>query len=422
MIFILLFFFGFLFSQEELVDGVLAVVGNKNILFSEVLSEARMTAERKGINPQSSPLLFQTVFDSVLKEKIYLKIVLLSAEKDSLIEVSYDEIKNSLDERIDLFSKQLGSVDELEKAFGLPVSEIKDNYWESVKDELMIEKFRFSLLGNISISKQEVFDFYVNYKDSIPGVSERSSFSLVEKKIQPSYQTLSFLKNKLLAIKDSIVTAKKSFDYFAEEYSEDPSVKFNKGIVVGERGGDLPFEYERAVFSMKKGAVVGPIETKLGFHLIKLLDRVGEKTTSQHILMQTKTTKKDSLYAFSFLDSLRLAVSGDPGFFDSLATTLKTTKNNFSGHYSDVDLSSFPVYIKEELIKTPFFNFSSVFKKDDSFFLLYKYSYKEPSLRNLENSWSFVESLALNKKRIDLFDLWIENQMDLFYVKINKNY
>ena len=70
MIFILLFFFGFLFSQEELVDGVLAVVGNKNILFSEVLSETRMTAERKGINPQSSPLLFQTVFDSVLKEKI----------------------------------------------------------------------------------------------------------------------------------------------------------------------------------------------------------------------------------------------------------------------------------------------------------------------------------------------------------------
>ena len=50
-----------------------------------------------------------------LKEKIYLSVVLISAEKDSLIEVSYDEVKNSLDERINLFSQQLGSVEELEK-------------------------------------------------------------------------------------------------------------------------------------------------------------------------------------------------------------------------------------------------------------------------------------------------------------------
>ena len=104
MIFLFLVSLSFLFPQEELVDGVLAVVGNKNILFSEVLSESRMKADRKGVSPQSSPLLFQNIFDSVLKEKIYLNVVLISAEKDSLISVSYDEIKNNLDERIDLFS------------------------------------------------------------------------------------------------------------------------------------------------------------------------------------------------------------------------------------------------------------------------------------------------------------------------------
>ena len=176
-------FFCFLFSQDELVDGVLAVVGDKHILFSEVLAETRMVAERKGISPQGSPMLFQEVFDSVLKEKIYLKVVLISAEKDSLVVVSYDEIKNSLDERIDLFSKQLGSTEALEGAFGLSLGDIKNQYWETIRDELMIEKFRFSLLGDISISKTEVFDFFATYKDSIPGVSEKASFSVVEKKI-----------------------------------------------------------------------------------------------------------------------------------------------------------------------------------------------------------------------------------------------
>ena len=50
---------------------------NKHILFSEVLGEARMVAEQRGINPQKSPLLFQSVFDSILKEKINLNVVLV---------------------------------------------------------------------------------------------------------------------------------------------------------------------------------------------------------------------------------------------------------------------------------------------------------------------------------------------------------
>ena len=422
MILIYLFLFCFLFAQEELVDGILAVVGDKKILFSEVLGETRMAAERKGINPQSSPMLFQSLFDSVLKEKIYLSVVLISAEKDSLIEVSYDEIKNSLDERIDLFSQQLGSVKDLEEAFGLPLSEIKDNYWESVRNELMIEKFRFSLLSSAGVSRQEVLDFYSNYKDSIPGVSETASFSLIQKDIKPSKKTLAQIQNKLVSLKDSILSNKNSFDYYAKKYSEDPSVDFNKGVVVGERGGDLPLEYERAVFSIKKGDVVGPVQTKLGYHIIKLIDRVGEKTTSQHILLQTKKTRQDSLSAVSFLDSIKTKTLNDPGLFDSLSVSLKASKTNFSGYYENIDLSSFPIDIKKEVVDSDLFSFSSVFVFDDSFCLLYKYSYKEPSLRTPENSWVFIENLALNKKRMDLFDAWIEKQLDEVYVKINKTY
>ena len=39
-----------------------------------------------------------------------------------------------------------------------------------------------SVEGDVSISKTEVFDFFAVYKDSIPGVSEKASFSVVEKK------------------------------------------------------------------------------------------------------------------------------------------------------------------------------------------------------------------------------------------------
>jgi len=199
-----LFLFSFLFCQQELVDGVVATVGDKTILFSEVLSETRMLAEQKNISPQDSPLMFQRLFDSILKDKIYLKVVLIEAEKDSLFSVTYDEINSSLNERIDVFTNQVGSKENLEKAFGMSLGDIKNNYWETVREELLIEKFKYVLLGGVSVSRQEVLSFYEEYKDSIPSFLERSSFSLVQKKITASKSSEEAIKTKLSSLKDSL--------------------------------------------------------------------------------------------------------------------------------------------------------------------------------------------------------------------------
>jgi peptidyl-prolyl cis-trans isomerase SurA len=411
----------FLFCEEELLDGVLAVVGNKHVLFSEVLGEARMLAERRGISPQSAPSLFKQVFDSVLKDKIYLKVVLLSAEKDSVITVSYDEIKNSLDDRILMFSNQLGSTEALELAFGLTLGEIKNQYWETVKEEILIEKFRGALLSNASISKEEVFSFYEEYKDSIPLISERATFSVLEKKTTPSFLTLKNLNNKIFSIKDSIVRGVNSFDFYANKYSQDPSVKYNRGIIEVERGGDLPLEYEKAVFSMKEGQVVGPIETPLGLHIIKLIKRLGEKTTSQHLLLKKSVSGADIQASSSFLDSVLSATKNDPGLFDSLAVSF-SSKSNLSGYYEDVAFLSFPDIVKKNLKTTNFFSHSLVFGDSLSLFLLYKYNYVESSKRTPLNSWVEIENMALNKKRLHVFDMWIQKELNKVYVKINDSF
>ena len=95
-----------------------------------------MLAEQKKISPQNSPLMFQKLFDRVLKDKIYLKVVLIEAEKDTLFSVTYDEINTNLNNRIDVFINQVGSEENLEKAFGMSIGDIKNNYWETVREEL----------------------------------------------------------------------------------------------------------------------------------------------------------------------------------------------------------------------------------------------------------------------------------------------
>ena len=50
-------------------------------------------------------------------------------------------------------------------------------------------------------------------------------------------------------------------------------------------------------------------------------------------------------------------------------------------------------------------------------FLVFKYEHFPKQKKTLENSWTEIESLALNRKRVDLFKLWIKKQKDVLYVK-----
>lgn len=68
------------------------------------------------------------------------------------------------------------------------------------------------------------------------------------------------------------INAGENFADLAKKFSKCPS---------GRQGGDLGWfgrgqmvkEFENAAFDGKKGAVVGPVRTEFGYHLIKILDQ-----------------------------------------------------------------------------------------------------------------------------------------------------
>jgi peptidyl-prolyl cis-trans isomerase C len=68
------------------------------------------------------------------------------------------------------------------------------------------------------------------------------------------------------------IKAGENFGEMAKKFSTCPS---------GKRGGDLGWftrgkmvkEFEKAAFEGQKGAVVGPVKTEFGYHLIKVLEQ-----------------------------------------------------------------------------------------------------------------------------------------------------
>ena len=99
-------------------------------------------------------------------------------------------------------------------------------------------------MSNISISRPEVKQFYLEHKDSIPMLPARSLFSVIELPIQHSIEAENKTIYLLNTIKDSILQFD-NFEYFAKKYSQDPGSKNNGGDLgyilrtLGHPGGEV---------------------------------------------------------------------------------------------------------------------------------------------------------------------------------------
>lgn len=66
----------------------------------------------------------------------------------------------------------------------------------------------------------------------------------------------------------------RSFEELVEEYSEDPSASRNRGLFQDVERGDMVEPFEEAAFALEEpGDTAGPVESRYGYHVIRLEGR-----------------------------------------------------------------------------------------------------------------------------------------------------
>jgi peptidyl-prolyl cis-trans isomerase SurA len=82
----------------------------------------------------------------------------------------------------------------------------------------------------------------------------------------------------------------------AVEHSEDPSAKINQGDLDYFTALQMVYPFESAAYSARPGSVTGPIRTRFGYHLLKIVDRKparGEVEVS-HIMIRTDAGREET--------------------------------------------------------------------------------------------------------------------------------
>ena len=307
-------------------------------------------------------------------------------------------------------------VQNLQRFFG------ETEYWKDIRDMMYVEKLQFSKIQNIDVSRIEVNSFFDVYKDSIPVVPEQYSFSVIEVPFVSGGISKQKTFNFLSDLKNNIEFSGVSFDSLAKIYSHDPGTSQSGGYLGFTTRGSLVKEYEEVAYSLLPGEISSPVKTPFGYHIIRLIDKQGEKISTQHILRTVEFSLEDKELSINSLKNILSLVEKNSFVFDSLANIYSKKYDNLSGVYNSIPVSNIPSLLLVELIKVDNFpNISTIIETENGVALIFYYNHFEKIKPNLDNSWNLIYNYAKQNKQNTIFNSWVEKIKDKIYIKILYN-
>ena len=404
--------------KSQIVDGIAAIVGDEIILKSEVDQFAQTQALRMRIDPSRNPNRYQSIWRKTLETMIDQKILLDRAELDS-IEVSEKEVEQALNQQIDGIIERVGSREKAEEILGYPISKLRRNYREEIRKQRLVEKIQQQKFNDITVGRREVEEFFSQYADSLPEINPGVKISHILIEIKAGSNADSLALNKI----DSILTTIKSGEDFSELaslYSDDANSALNGGELGFMKRGTLVPEFEEAAYSLSPGDISEIVRTEFGYHIIKLIERRGERINVKHILIMPKTGKYDEDKVVILLKDLRARIISGESFEDvagEYSDDPEVAVNN--GNLGWYDLSSLSIPQFAEVLDTLIVgNISKPIKTDYGYHIIKSIDIREGGKLTLEENWYELESIVIRNKRLQVYNEWLDSIRDEVYIDI----
>lgn len=284
-------------NEKQIVDGIVAVVGQTIIKTSDVEQAYAQVRLRQGVENGYEERC------KLLESMLISKLLIHKGMIDSA-EVNDDQVEAEVEKYLQMAVMQAGGKDKLRAMFQASYDELHDQYFDILHDRFLSQTVEYQLTSNVKITPAEVKEYYDRFdKDSLPDIP--TQYEVSEIMVQPtiSEEERDRVRTELAELRERIIKGDK-FSMLARLYSQDPG-SASKGGELGFFGrGKMVAEFEAAAFALKPGEVSPIIETQFGFHIIQLIERRGNNINVRHILMQPKTNSEDLLRARILLDSI----------------------------------------------------------------------------------------------------------------------
>ena len=436
--------------RQVMLDKVVAVVGGSAILHSEVeeyCSALRDQRRQMGYTSDRDPM--SESLEALLEQKLLYNQALLDS-----VEVNTSDIAARIETYVQSLVTEAGGIAELEAKEHMPIYTYRELLRQRYEEQACAQAMRQDVVGRVTVVPGEVERFYKRVdKDSLPMIGEQYVYAHITKFPSSLKEAQQRTKERLLDMRERVITGQTKFSVLARMYSMDGSAMYGGEMEPGPSSFYVrPFA--EALEKLKPGQISEIVETEFGFHIIELIDKQGEMYHCRHILLRPTFTRDELMEPAHQLDSIANLIRLDSLSFDKAALMFSddaTSKHN-GGIVSNSDiLARMGAYDGARMTATRFLkeDFSMQGGKSlEDYAALMRLKVGEVSnsfqttdimgnqmskivklveiipahTASLEEDYIRLEEMALQQKQERIYREWLDDKIESMYIYIDPAY
>ena len=415
---------------KVVADKIIAVVGDKVILKSDI-DNTVTDMQRQGIEVPANARCLS------LEQSMGIKALVLQAEKDSL-PVSEEEVAADIDNQIRYFIGAYGTKEKLEEISGKSIYQLKEDFKDGFKDRKLAAAMRDKIVGSIRITPNEVKAYFDKLpKDSLTYYESELEIGQIVEYPKASREAEEYCIEQLTEFKKQVESGKKEFKKLADIYSDDGATqKQNEGqldLNRTQKGFDATFMGK--AFALKEGQVSSPFKSAFGYHIIQMVSRAGDDATVRHILKIPKITSAEIATTVLKLDTVRTKlVAGTIQFGEAVSKYSDDETSKFTGGrrtnsegstYITIDQLDKDMVLMLKDLRVGQFSLPKEFedeRKKKGVRIVYLLSKTDPHRENIKDDYNKISQRALEEKKSETLEKWFNQKIGTYYIKVDEEY
>lgn len=431
-------------KRQVMLDKVVAVVGGSSILYSEVDEYARqLTAQRRqeGYTSDRDPM------NEALEALMTQKLLFNQAQIDS-VKINDADIAAHVEDQVQQMVEMEGSIPALEAKHHMAIFNIREMMRRRYEEQAYASSMQSEVTGKVSVIPGEVERFYKSIsKDSLPTIADQYVYAQITKFPKSMTAAKQRTRERLLDMRERVITGKAKFENLARMYSQDPGTMMRGGEMDPSPLAGLDPSFAAALENMRPGQISEVVESQFGFHIIQLLDKRGQLYHFRHILLRPVYTSEELGETVRMLDSIAALIHKDSITFERAAllnsddATSKMNGGIVSNHDILERFNAFDAKLTvTKFLKEDFAHFNAL----DDYTALSKLKPGEVSdafltqdilgnqlgkivklvevipthTASLNEDYLRLEEMALEAKKERVFTDWLSKKIDAMYVFI----
>ena len=425
----------FIQAQEELaerikIDGVSSVVGDYVILDSDI-DKAMLEMESQGMDIKGVSKC--QLLGKLMEDKLYAH----HAIQDSL-EISVEEVYATVDQIIDNFTRQLGSIEKVLEFYDKEdEASFRQDIFEINKIQKLSSMMQSQIIENVEVTPEEVRVFFESIpKIDLPTFGTELEISQIVLEPEVSDDEKERIISQLRSFREDVLENGASFGSKAILYSQDPGSRATGGkYTLNRKRPQMVKEFRDEAFSLEEGEISEPFKTDFGWHIL-MVDKIrGQEVDVRHILLTPRIDPTQLNEAKSKLDTIRKRIIDKEITFKDAALAFsseKETKYNggilINPQTGDTrfELTNLDPVLFSQIRDLEDNERSAPLMEEDRSGLK-KYKILMVSNRFDEHRADYstdyvrIKSLALKEKQLNEIQEWMQDKIENTYIYLNKS-